>query len=58
MAQCNRCGREIFGDDIYSIDEKSYCDHCAILLQKQSKSASATGYGCSGPIVPKNTSEN
>ena len=49
MAECNRCGREIFGDDIYSIDEKSYCDHCAILLQKQSKSASATGYGCSGP---------
>lgn len=58
MAECSRCGRKIFGDDIYALNEKSYCDHCAMILQKQSKSASPTGFGCSGPTVLRNTEKN
>ncbi|MEE0775541.1 MAG: hypothetical protein U0M15_00565 [Bacillota bacterium] len=55
MAKCKRCKREVCGDDIYSLKEEPYCEHCAIILQKQSKSASVTGYGCSGPNVPENS---
>ncbi|MEG2149141.1 MAG: hypothetical protein RRY24_06935 [Clostridiales bacterium] len=33
MAKCARCNEEIEKEDIYEINEKSYCEDCAIAVK-------------------------
>ncbi len=49
MAKCTKCGQDIYGDSIYPIGEKAYCEECA--AQTLQQSGSFSGFGCAGPFI-------
>ncbi|MEG0873805.1 MAG: hypothetical protein RR219_02555 [Clostridiales bacterium] len=42
MAKCTKCNAEIKEDECYTINEKTYCEDCAIIV----KSAGNPGKRC------------
>ncbi len=53
MSHCTRCDKQIFGDDLYELKGKVYCEVCASELSRESMSASPTGFGCIGSYIAR-----
>lgn len=33
MAKCEKCGAELAASDVYQVNDKEYCEDCAMTMQ-------------------------
>lgn len=43
MAKCVKCGVEVEKDDVYTINDKTYCEDCAIAVKSAGNPAKRCG---------------